>query len=311
MSFKKIKKILTKSIPLWAVILIVLNTVLYTGIIQYYLSQKQLKLNFLELSKSTKDPEELVNILKQEVLPRDGFRTTVSWGNVGKQLIESGVVDEEKYKKIFTDNTNGGDYMKYLKEESQDYMVINEKNAHFMVNTLWALGLINKSDVLTKGQMRADPKQTANFASTGGWTLGKKDAMSYYSAKVIIPLTQVQQNLVTKIAGNVYRPCCGNNTAFPDCNHGMAALGYIQLAVFKGLPEDQIYKDLLAFNSFWFPQTYVEMAAYFNKEGVDWKKVDAKLALSQEYSSANGAQRIKQSVQDIPSFQNKGGSCGA
>ena len=201
--------------------------------------------------------------------------------------------------------------MKYLKEESQDYMVINEKNAHFMVNTLWALGLINKSDVLTKGQMRRDPKQTANFASTGGWTLGKKDAMSYYSAKVIIPLTQVQQDLVTKIAGNVYRPCCGNNTAFPDCNHGMAALGYIQLAVFKGLPEDQIYKDLLAFNSFWFPQTYVEMAAYFNKEGVDWKKVDAKLALSQEYSSANGAQRIKQSVQDIPSFQNKGGSCGA
>ena len=49
MSFKKIKKILTKSIPLWAVILIVLNSVLYTGIIQYYLSQKQLKLNFLEL----------------------------------------------------------------------------------------------------------------------------------------------------------------------------------------------------------------------------------------------------------------------
>ncbi|MDO8599793.1 MAG: hypothetical protein Q7R44_00065 [bacterium] len=306
-----LKKILKKSVPLWAVILIVLNSVLYTGVIQYYLSQKQLQLNFLKLSESTKDPEELVNILKQEVLPGDGYRTKVSWENIGKQLVEIGVIDQEKYKKVFTDNTNGGDYLKYLEEDSQDFMTINEKNAHFMVNTLWALGLVNKSDVLTKGQMQEDPKQTANFASTGGWTLGKKDAMSYYSAREIIPLTQEQQDLVTKIAENVFRPCCGNNTAFPDCNHGMAALGYIELAVFKGLSEDQIYKDLLAFNSFWFPQTYVEMAVYFNKEGIDWKNVDAKLALSRDYSSSSGVQRIEQSIQDIPSFQNKGGSCGA
>ena len=81
----------------------------------------------------------------------------------------------------------------------------------------------------------------------------------------LIPLTPVGQETVRKIAENVFRPCCGNSTAFPDCNHGMAALAYIELAVSQGLPEKQIYKDLLGLNSFWFPSTYVEMAVYFKK----------------------------------------------
>ena len=37
--------------------------------------------------------------------------------------------------------------------------------------------------------------------------------------------------IVEEIAGNIYRPCCGNSTAFPDCNHGMAMLGLIELMV--------------------------------------------------------------------------------
>lgn len=179
-----------------------------------------------------------------------------------------------------------------------------------MVNTLWALGLVQKSKVLDAGPMRTGGNPTANFASTAGWTLGTKPAMELYSSATIIPLTEEQQELVKKIAENVFRPCCGNSTAFPDCNHGMAALGYIEWAVYNGLPENQIYKDLLAFNSFWFPQNYVDMAVYFDKQGTKWKDVDPKSALSANYSSAQGAQRIKQAVQSVPGVSSQGGGCG-
>ena len=157
--------------------------------------------------------------------------------------------------------------MKYLNEASEDNIRIDEKNSRFMVNTFWALGLVQKSKVLDEGPMKTGGTPTENFASTGGWTLGAKPVMEIYSSRELLPLNSFQQDLVKKIAENVFRPCCGNSTAFPDCNHGMAALGYIEWAIYNGLPEEQIYKDLLAFNVFWFPQNYVEMAVYFDKNG--------------------------------------------
>ena len=220
--------------------------------------------------------------------------------DVLKKLVEAGAIDKRKY----------AEEAKYLDADPESNMQINEANAHFMVNTLWALGLVNKSKVLDGGLMKTSGTPTGNFASTGGWTLGAKGPMELYSSEIIIPLNDFQQDLVKQIAENVFRPCCGNSTAFPDCNHGMAALGYIEWAVYNGLSESQIYKDLLAFNSFWFPQNYVEMAAHFDKQGVKWDKIDAKIALSKDYSSSQGAPRIKQSVQGVPGWQSQGGGCG-
>ncbi|MBI2074965.1 MAG: hypothetical protein HYT83_03970 [Candidatus Levybacteria bacterium] len=308
---QQIKKFLHKTVPLWMVALIVLDSILATGIIQYYVMKKQFNQQLAQLSKTTKNPQELVQIITQEVLPSYGYKTSLKWKDLGKQLVEAGAIDKKKYAEIFASNANGGYEMKYLDNYSNENITINEKNSRFIVNTFWALGLINKSKVLDEGPMRANGTETGNFASTGGWTLGEKTAMELYSSKEIIPLTQKQQELVKKIADNVYRPCCGNPTSFPDCNHGMAALGYIELAVKNGLSEKQIYKDLLAFNSFWFPTTYIEIAAYFSKAGIKWKDVDAKLALSSNYSSAQGARRINQSVQDVPGIKSQGGSCGA
>lgn len=150
-----------------------------------------------------------------------------------------------------------------------------------------------------------------NFASTGGWNLGAKPTSELYSSAEIIKLSPQQQELVEKIAKTIYRPCCGNSTEFPDCNHGMAALGYIELAVAQGVSEKQIYSDLLKLNSFWFPQQYVELAAFFNKQNIDWNKVDPKLALSSQYSSAQGSARVRQSVQSIPGLNTQQGGCGA
>ena len=290
------------------VLLIVFNSTLAMGFVQYYLMRLELQKNIRELSRIL-DPAQMVAALKQEVLPQKGYHTNLKWKDLGKKLVEAGAIDKTKYEQIFTSQSDGADHMKYLDGSWDENITINEQNARFMVNTLWALGLVNKSKVLDEGPMRGEGVETGNMASTGGWTLGSKGAMEIYSSAEIVPLTDEQQDLVKRIADNVFRPCCGNATSFPDCNHGMAALGYIEWAVYNGLSEQQIYKDLLVFNSFWFPQNYVEMAVYFDKQGTKWKDVDPKLALSSAYSSAQGAQRIKQSIQNVPGVGGGGGGC--
>lgn len=307
----KAKSILYKAIPLWLVAVLIFNSVIGVGFLEYLIMKKNFNQYITTLSKTTKNPDELVQILKQQVLPQKGYVLSVVWGDIGKQLLDSGVIDKQKYEQQFAEDQGGKDMMQYLDRFSVNHMVINEKNSHFMVNTLWALGLVNKSKALDEGPMKGEGVETGNMASTGGWTLGSKQAMELYSSKSLINLTPEQEDLVKKIASNIYRPCCGNSTYFPDCNHGMAALGYIELAVKQGVPEQKIYKDILALNSFWFPQQYVNLAAYFNKQGVTWQKVDPKLALGIDYSSGQGATRIQQAIQDVPGLDVKGGGCGA
>lgn len=300
---KRIRKILTKAIPLWLVAIVLLNSVLATGFIEYYVMKKNI---------NTQNPEELMQILKQKVLPQKGYRLSVRWKDVGKQLLESGIIDKKKYEELFAGDPVAKKEMAHLMNASNDSMTINEGNSRFMVNTLWALGLVNKNKILEEGSMKTVGNgDHMNYASTGGWNLGSKPTSELYSSSEIIKLTVEQQELVRQIAQNVFRPCCNNSTEFPDCNHGMAALGYIELAVAQGVSEKQIYKDILALNSFWFPQTYVELAAYFDKQGIDWNRVGAKTALGSQYSSAQGSQQTRQNVQNIPGLNIQQGGCGA
>ncbi len=298
----------TKKISVALVTFLVLDALVLGAIASYYFSQRSFDNRLIQLEAHK--PENLIKTAQAKVLPADGYATKIKWGDIAKKLVEVGAIDEQKYRDIYTSKTAGADELEVLSGTSDRPIVINENNAGFIVNTLWAFGLTQKSKVLDEGPMRADPKDTGRFASTGGWTLGQKEAMKLYSSEDLVSLTDDQQERIQRIAENVFRPCCGNSTAFPDCNHGMAALGYIELAVAAGLSEDQIYKDLLAFNSYWFPDTYVKMAVYFQKEeGKAWEKVDAKTALSRDYSSSAGAQKIEQAVQTEPALNSKGGSC--
>jgi len=292
-----------KSIPAILVAFLVFDALALGAFGSYYLAQRSFANKMAKIE--AQNPENLVKNATAKVLPAEGYTTSLSWGDLGQKLIASGAIDWDQYGEYFSG-------LDIFSGPSNQKIAINEQNSRALVNTLWALGLTQKSKVLDEGPMKTSGNDPANFASTGGWTLGKKPTMELYSSQELIPLTAVQQELVTKIAENVYRPCCGNSVAFPDCNHGMAALGYIELAVASGLPEEQIYKDLLAFNSFWFPQTYVEMAIYFKQnQNLDWDQVDAKTALSYEYSSASGASRISKEVQNVPGLESQGGSCGA
>ncbi len=252
------------------------------------------------------------DVLAQKVVPQSGITVQVKWGDLGVRLVQTGAIDMDK----FGQNYKGEQYkewLAYLTQNQDKGITINAQNSYFWVNTLWALGLVQKSDVLDKGIMMSQyKKDLGNFASTGGWTLGKRSATKLYSSVSLIPLTPEQQTKVAQIAAGIYRPCCDNSTAFPDCNHGMAILGLIELMVSQGATDEEVYKAALAFNSYWFSQTYIDLAYYFKtKENLDWDKVDAKRVLSAQFSSSSGYRQIKENVGAVPGTPQGGSSCGA
>ena len=135
--------------------------------------------------------------------------------------------------------------------------------------------------------------------------------MDHYNKHNLIALTAEEHQRVMKISKGVFRPCCGNPTSFPDCNHGMAALAAVELMVKEGLSDQEIYKNVLRLNSFWFGSTYVTTATYFARQGIAWQDVDAKEALSAKYSSGQGAGQIAKQVGELPFQKSTGGGCGA
>lgn len=251
-----------------------------------------------------------LSLLEKEVLPEAGIELPVAWGDMGPRLIELGVIDEAKFKKAVS-LTPEEEII--LIKGSDKKITITKDNSQFVVDMLWALGLAQKSAVYEDGPMGKEYKKEAgNFSSTGGWSLARGSAMNYLNRFDLIKLTPEQQKKVGEIAQNVYRPCCGNSTWFPDCNHGMAALAIIELLVAENMDEATIYRKILGFNSFWFADTYLYVATHFARQGIQWKDVDAKVALSKDYSSAQGAQAIMKKVGPLPWKPNQqGGGCGA
>lgn len=249
--------------------------------------------------------------IKKMVLPDEGFRLNVSFEDLGPKLLEVGAIDLKKFTDNFArDGGLTGIQKEILTQNTKTPIFIDEKNATFMVDFFWALGLANKNRILDEGPMSKDRSNLGNFASTGGWTLGREKAVDLFSKYEIIKLTPDQQKMVEEIAGNVYRPCCGNPTSFPDCNHGMAALGLIQYLSAKGFPKDEIYRTILYFNSFWFPQTYLDLAAYFVSKGTSWPQIIPEAVLGVSYSSGQGYARIKQELEAKAGGSSNGSSSG-
>lgn len=249
-----------------------------------------------------------LSTLENEVAPQEGVDLPVAWGNILPRLVELGVIDVEKFRQA-TQPTP--EELSLLTQNSTKPIHIDRTNSQFIVDVLWALGLAQKSLVYEEGPMGKEYKKDAgNFASTGGWNLAHGDAMQYLNTVDLIPLTAEQQKTTAEIARHVYRPCCGNSTWFPDCNHGMAALAAIELMVSKGIDETTIYRNVLTLNSYWFMESYITAATYFARQGASWDKVDAKTVLGPIYSSSQGAGLTAQKVGPLPYRpQQTGGSC--
>lgn len=252
--------------------------------------------------------ENQTTLVVEAIVPEDGINIPVNLSLYSKELIDLGVIDAERLEKIY--ESRGGlseDELDLLYGRSNSSLVITEENSGLVLNILWAFGLSNKNPVLEEGPMMKYDGDASGFASTGGWTLARGDSMDHYSKYEMVVLSEEEQFRVEEISKNIYRPCCGNSTYFPDCNHGMAMLGLIELLVEQGLSDEEIYEIALGVNSYWFPGTYETIAEYFALEGISWGDVDPKLALSDEYSSSSGFRKVLSKVK--PSENSGGGAC--
>jgi len=248
--------------------------------------------------------------LQNEISPKDGVELPVRWGNLGVQMTETGVIDKEKFEGLYAGRGGLSEAdKKLLIGNNNGNLVITPENSGVMLNMLWALGLGNKNSILENGPMM-DPRYggAGNFASTGGWTLAQGDAMTHYSMHLFITLAAEQQALVEKVSKGIFRPCCGNSTYFPDCNHGMAMLGLLELMASQGVTEADMYKVALSVNSFWFPDTYETIKIYMKNKGVEWKDVNPQEVLGANYSSGQGFAQIASQV--TQPAQRGGASCG-
>ncbi|HEY4515349.1 MAG TPA: hypothetical protein VJJ22_04350 [Candidatus Paceibacterota bacterium] len=252
-----------------------------------------------------------VSALEEKVLPSGGVILPVRWGDLGSKLVGVGVIDKIKFKALYEERgLYSKEYETILTGNRKDKLVINKENAGFLLNIFWALGLASKNPILETGEM-SDPAYggAGNFASTGGWTLAVGSPMDHFSKHKFFILTDTQQALIERVSSGIYRPCCANSTHFPDCNHGMAMLGLLELMASQGASEQEMWKAALAVNSYWFPDTYMTIAQYMGAKGVDWEDVDPRVVLGADYSSASGYRNIASQVasQARPAG---GGGCG-
>ncbi|HSG45287.1 MAG TPA: hypothetical protein VLA72_19255 [Anaerolineales bacterium] len=298
-----------RRIRLIASVVIVLAVAFLVGLGSGYMKWGRIE------SGNSKQQQDIA-VLYEQVNPGEGYALPISYGDLGPRLIEGGVIDYESFAAIYA---NAGKPLSeaqtdILNEGSDEHILITAENAHFLLNFFWAVGLSNKNPILTEGSIVQNSSgQVERFASTGGWTLATKPIMDIYASMELIHLTSEQQARVEVVAAGVYRPCCNNPTSFPDCNHGMAMLGLLELMASQGASTDQMFEAAKYINAFWFPQQNLETALYLKaNQNVDFEDADARLVTGAGFSSGSGYAATHQQLQArglLPQAPNQGGSC--
>lgn len=236
---------------------------------------------------------------------------------MGPQLLAAGGIDFDAFATLYQQAGRplNEQQIAILKTGSSEQIVINRDNAQFLLNFFWALGLTNQNPVLTEGPMMDNAQgQIGNYASTGGWTLGTKTATELFASTQIVSLTAEQQTRLVEVASSVFRPCCDNPTHFPDCNHGMAMLGLLELMASQNASLNEMFETTKYVNAFWFPQQMLETAIYFNTtQNVNFADADARLVVGQSAFSGSGFRSVHQWLTDnglLEQAPSGGGSCG-
>jgi hypothetical protein len=254
--------------------------------------------------------------LDQLNLP-EGHTLPVSFGDLGPKLLEAGAIDRDAFVQVYKQAGKplSSRQLKILTERSDTPIVVDRDSAYFLLNFFWALGLTNQNSILEKGaMMQYGEGEIGRFASTSGWTIGAKTATELYSSVPIITLTPEQQARLEEVASAVYRPCCNNHTAFPDCNHGMAMLGLLELMASQDASADEMFEAAKYVNAFWFPQQTLEMAMFFKAaQNQDFEEIDARELVGPGVSSGSGFQMVHKWLSEKGLLQQApggGSSCG-
>ncbi len=248
------------------------------------------------------------------VVPDAGHRSRVALRDSILRLVDHGVIDRGKFFALYgTTGPRPREFAHVLSEPSPDEIVLTTYNASDYVNLLWPIGLATHMAANADSPLNGD--SLYNLASTGGWTLGREEnGGAYFDKLPIVGLTRDQEAHVVTIAKSTYRPCCNNSTFFQDCNHGSALLGVLQLGASQGLNEDELYREALAFNSFWFPDHYVRTALFFKVFGkTEWPDVDPRVVLGFDYSAGGPwKQNVAARLDTVPGLipPKPGGSAG-
>lgn len=249
------------------------------------------------------------------VIPPAGYQSRIALKKCIIKLVRRGVISKDKYLEL--QKYNGplpGELSSVLRKPSNDPIRLTRENANHYVNLLWAAGLSNRLDA-NKESPLVGP-DLPGFASTGGWDLGKAPEGSVYFNKFpIVALNPKAEALAVHVAKATYRPCCNNSTFFQDCNHGSALFAVLQLGASQGLTEHQLYREALAFNSFWFPDYYIRTALYFKVvRKIDWRDVDAKTVMGPDFSAGGPwQQNVLAALETFPDLippPAEGANCG-
>ncbi len=255
--------------------------------------------------------------LISQVNPPEGFTLRAKFGKIGPQLITAGAIDYNRFVQLYDQAGQPltEPQLAVLTKPSDLPITIDAHSAYFLLNFFWAVGLTNQNRILTNGPMVQYGKdQVGSFASTGGWTIGAKPTADLYSSAPLIVLTPEQQTRLETVAAAVFRPCCQNPTIFPDCNHGMAMLGLLELMAAQEATIDEMFAAAKQVNAFWFPQQTLEVALYFKADkGLDFAQVDPRQVVGMETFSASGYRNVHQWLANnglIDQSGNGGSRCG-
>ena len=273
-------------------------------------------------------------LLAAQVIPATGYALPFKSGNNIHKLVETGALNISNLSIILN---NSKQPLTPVEEEILNgtyngYIQFNSTNSEFVQLALWSLGINNNDTIINKGQIinasvpyadqinsnaslkqKVTPQYVAShyFASTGGYgSLGKLQLGELN----IINLTSQQQALMYDVATHSYRPCCDNPTAFPDCNHGAAALGLIELLASQNANQTQMFSAIKYFYQYQFPQQYAEIAAYFDIHGENYSQINSSEIMSFSFSSYSGFSSVNQYLIKNGALQqpsNNGASCGA
>ncbi len=234
-----------------------------------------------------------VDRITSEVLPDEGFVIDAVWKDKVHKMVQEGAIDPEKLEAIITKRYGQEmkpEWKRLLEAEySGEKMKIDAENSVFMMYLLWAFAKHNENELPLKSPFASSFKNYDIGVGRAG-----------YGDVKLLSLSPEQQALLEDVAMNSYRPCCGQPAGRPDCSHGFAALGLMEIMAEQGFSKEEIFDAFVKFNSFWFPSTYIQNAIYFEAtQGVSWEDVDKELVAGKDYSSLSGAYNVKKELQDL------------